>query len=313
MRLKFLASAVAALAAVFGIHSAAKADCGGCGASAVVACCPAADCCQPKVRYKHEWQTVTEQRTRTCYKTVSKTVMKEVCEVVCKPIQETKEVVCKRIVCEPVWSEKQVKVCCGEWVNEVRTSPCQTVCKKVRVQPCNDGCNSCGDSCGNSCGCGHHKSHSWLHREYAYVQETIPGKTTCCKVWKPREEMRTVKTCQMVSREVVEKKMVTTCRYERQEVRKMVPTTVCERVPYCVTENVCHRVRVCVPVCENSCGGHKAFSGLFHRSHKCGCDNSCGHAPCGGCGAASGYIAPAPVGGAAPAPMPAPAPAPAPR
>src|SRR4051795_3944402 len=98
MRLKFIASAVAALAAVFGIHSTAKADCGGCGASAVVACCPAADCCQPKVRYKHEWQPVTKQRTGPCYKTVTETVMKEVCEVVCKPIHETKEVVCKRVV-----------------------------------------------------------------------------------------------------------------------------------------------------------------------------------------------------------------------
>jgi hypothetical protein len=99
MRLKFIASAVAALAAVFGIHGAAQADHGGCGASAVVACCPAADCCQPKVRYKKEWQTVVEQRTKTCYKTVSRTVMKEVCQVVCRPVQEQKEVVCKRIVC----------------------------------------------------------------------------------------------------------------------------------------------------------------------------------------------------------------------
>src|SRR3954470_6388671 len=80
MRLKFIASAVAALAAVFGIHSTAAADCGGCGASAVVACAPAADCCQPRVRYKKEWQTVVEQRTKTCYRTVTETVMKEVCE-----------------------------------------------------------------------------------------------------------------------------------------------------------------------------------------------------------------------------------------
>jgi len=313
MRLKFIASAVAALAAVFGIHSAAQADCGGCGASAVVACCPAADCCHaPKVRYKHEWQTVTEQRTRTCYKTVSETVMKEVCEVVCRPVQETKEVVCKRIVCEQVWEEKQVKVCCGEWVYETRTSPCQTVCKKVRVQNCGceNTCNSCG-GCGDSCGCGH-KHHASLlskfHREYAYVQETIPGKTVCCKVWKPREEVRTVRCCKMVPREVVEKKMVTTCRYERQEVRKMVPCTVCKRVPYCVTENVCRKVRVCVPVCEERC--HTShFGGLFHRSNKCGCD-SCGHAPCGGCGGVAGPISPAPMGGApAAAPMPAPAPA----
>jgi hypothetical protein len=303
MRLKFIASAVAALAAVFGIHGAAQADHGGCGASAVVACCPAADCCQPKVRYKKEWQTVVEQRTKTCYKTVSRTVMKEVCQVVCRPVQEQKEVVCKRIVCEPVWSEKQVKVCSGEWVNEMHQTPCQTVCKRVRVEPCEPCVDPC-DPCAK-------KGHGFLHkfkREYVTVQETIPGKTVCRKVWKPREEVRTVKTCQMVAREVVERKMVTTCRMERQEVRKMVPVTVCERVPYCVTENVCKRVRVCVPVCDDRCGGHKLFGGLFgHRSRK-SCD-TCGHAPCG-CAGAPGHLAPAPVGGAYQAPMPAPAPAP---
>lgn len=297
MRLKYLASAVAALAAVFGIHSTAKADCGGCGASAVVACAPAADCCQPRVRYKHQWQTVVEQRTRTCYKTVSETVMKEVCEVVCRPVQETKEVVCKRIVCEPVWEEKQVKVCCGEWVTETRQTPCQTVCKKVRVKPCNDSCDPC-DPCARKS----HPLKGLFHREYAYVQETIPGKTVCCKVWKPREEVRTVKVCKMVPREVVEKKLVTTCRYVREEVRKQVPTTVCKRVPYCVTENVCRKVRVCVPVCDSGSSLFSGFKGLFHRSNKCGCETGCG----GGCGAVAGTIAPAPA--AAPAPMPAPAP-----
>jgi hypothetical protein len=296
MRLKFIASAALALAAIVGIHGTAQADHGGCGASAVVACCPAADCCQPKVRYKKEWQTVVEQRTRTCYKTVTETVMKEVCQVVCRPVHEQKEVVCKRIVCEPVWSEKQVKVCTGEWVNETYTTPCQTVCKRVRVEPCPTACDPC-DPCGGKKGHGLFGGHK---REYITVQETIPGKTCCRKVWKPREEIRTVKTCQMVPREVVEKKMVTTCRYERQEVRKMVPVQVCKRVPYCVTENVCKRVRVCVPVCDD--GGHRLFGGLFHKSRKSDC---CQAAPCGGCGAAPGHIAPAP----APAPMPAPAPA----
>lgn len=316
MRLKFLASAVAAIAAVFGASTAAKADgCGGCGASAVVACAPAADaCCTPKVRYKHEWQTVSEQRTRTCYKTVSETVMKEVREVVCKPVHETKVVECKRIVCEPVWEEKEVKVCCGEWVCEQRTDPCRTVCKKVRVQRCGNECNTCGHA-NNNCGCNNAcndpcaRSHfnfnlgaklKSLLPEYATVQETIPGRTYTVKVWKPREEVRKVKVCKMVQKEVVEKKNVTTCRYERQEVVKQVPCTVCKKVPYCETYTVCKKVRVCVPVCDSGChssffGG---FKGLFHKS--CGCNaapacNSCGSAP-------AATLAPAAPAAAAPMP-----------
>jgi len=327
MRLKFLASAVAAIAAVFGANTAAMADgCGGCGASAVVACAPAADaCCTPKVRYKHEWQTVTEQRTRTCYKTVNETVMKEVREVVCKPVHETKVIDCKRIVCEPVWEEKEVKVCCGEWVTEQRQDPCHTVCKKVRVQKCGTcdsgcghehtahhasgcGCESSCNACNDPCG---HKHFNFnlgaklksLLPEYTTVQETVPGRTYCVKTWKPREEVRKVKVCKMVSREVVEKKTVTTCRYERQEVVKQVACTVCKKVPYCETYNVCKKVRVCVPVCDSGCHTSKfaSFKGLFHKS--CG-NNNCGAAPCSTCGGA----APAtltPAAPAAAAPMPA--------
>lgn len=319
MRLKFLASAVAAIAAVFGASTAAKADgCGGCGASAVVACAPAADaCCTPKVRYKHEWQTVSEQRTRTCYKTVNETVMKEVREWVCKPVHETKEVECKRIVCDTVWEEKQVKVCCGEWVCEQRTDPCHTVCKKVRVHSCGNDCNTCGNAnnCGcnsgcNSCNdpCGGHKHFNFnlgaklkgLWPEYATVQETVPGRTYSVKVWKPREEVRTVKVAKQVSREVVEKKQVTTCRYERQEVVRQVACTVCKKVPYCETYTVCKKVRVCVPVCDSGCHTSKfaSFKGLFHKS--CGCDNGCAAPACTSCGSAPAAVA-AP---AAAAPMP---------
>lgn len=315
MRLKFLASAVAALAAVFGANTAAMADgCGGCGASAVVACAPAADACTPRVRYKHEWQTVTEQRTRTCYKTVSETVMKEVREVVCKPVHETKEVECKRIVCDTVWEEKEVKVCTGEWVCEQRTDPCRTVCKKVRVERCDNGCghgnhgNGCGcdNACNDPCARGHFSLGAKLKNlfpEYATVQETVPGRTYTVKVWKPREEVRKVKVAKQVAREVVEKKQVTTCRYERQEVVKQVPCTVCKKVPYCETYTVCKRVRVCVPVCDDGCRtSHFAkFKGLFSKGH--GCNNNCA-APCNSCGSA----APAtltPAAPAAAAPMPA--------
>lgn len=310
MRLKFLASAVAAIAAVFGANTAAMADgCGGCGASAVVACCPAADaCCTPKVRYKHEWQTVTETRQRTCYKTVTETVMKEVREVVCKPIHETKEIECKRIVCEPVWEEKEVKVCCGEWVCEQRTEPCKTVCKRVRV--CKDHCAKPACGCGHehACGCNaccdpcSHKSFAdrirGLFPEYTTVQETVPGRTYTVKVWKPREEVRKVKVCKMVSKEVVEKKTVTTCRYERQEVVKQVPCTVCKKVPYCENYTVCKRVRVCVPVCSTPC--HTKCNTCHASCHKpaCGCHTH--HAGCSGCGSAPATLAPATT-----APMPA--------
>jgi hypothetical protein len=311
MRLKYLASAVAALAAVFGAHTTATAGggCGGCGASAVVACAPAADACTPRVRYKTEWQTVTEQRTRTCYKTVQETVMKEVREVVCKPVYETKVVECKRIVCEPVWEEKEVKVCTGEWVTEQRKEADRVICRKVRVERCDNGCghahhgngcgcdNACNDPCAHKCGLG-----NWLKRlrpEYAYVQETCPGKTYEVKVWKPREEVQKVKVCKMVQKEVVEKKNVTTCRYERQEVVKQVPVTVCKKVPYCETYNVCKRVRVKVPVCDDGCRSHSFFGGLFSRS----CKNDCAPA-CNNCGS---HAAPATLTPAAPAAAPMPA------
>jgi hypothetical protein len=315
MRLKFLTSAVAALVAVFGAYSTATADCGGCGASAVVACAPAAECCQPKVRYKNEWQTVSEQRTRTCYRTVSETVMKEVREVICKPVYETKVVECRHTVCETVWEEKQVKVCCGEWVTETHQEACKTVCKKVRVHRCgcDNGCGGCGDcnACCDPCAKKHFDFGGWLRKlkpEYEYVQETIPGRTVCCKVWKPREEVRTVKVCKMVPREVVEKKNVTTCRYERQEVVKQVPCTVCKKVPYCETYTVCKKVRVCVPVCDTGCHKSFNFGGLFHRSCKSDC-GGCGHASCGGCGGCGGgapaTLTPAPAPAAAPMPAPA--------
>jgi hypothetical protein len=306
MRLKFLTPAVAALCAVIGAYSPAMADCGGCGASAVVACCPAAECCQPKVRYKHEWQTCTETRTRTCYKTVTETVMKEVRECVCKPVYETKVVECRKTICEQVWEEKQVKVCCGEWVTEQRKECDRTVCKKVRVKPCHETCDKgCGHECGgcnDSCGCGHGHGSFLDHfkREYCTVQEVIPGKTTCVKVWKPREEVRTVKVCKMVPREVVEKKNVTTCRMERQEVVKQVPCTVCKKVPYCETYTVCKKVRVCVPVCDTCSHHHASFGSFFHKSCKADCGG------CGGCDHAPGALTPAP---AQAAPMPAPAPA----
>lgn len=304
MRLKFLASAVAAILAVFGANATAQADgCGGCGASAVVACAPAADACNaaPRVRYKHEWQTVSEQRTRTCYKNVTETVMKECREIVCKPIHETKTVDCKKIVCETVWEEKEVKVCTGQWVCEQRTDPCKTVCKKVRV--CKNECDPCANACNDPCA----KKSCFsglknLFPEYTYVQETVPGKTYQVKVWKPSEEVRKVKVAKQVAKEVVEKKQVTTVRYEKQEVVKQVPVTVCKKVPVCETYTVCKRVRVCVPVCEPACktSCFSGLKGLFHKS----CDNGChtAHA-CSSCG----HAAPATLTPAAPAAAPMPA------
>jgi hypothetical protein len=198
----------------------------------------------------------------------------------------------------------------------------RTVCKKVRVHPCHEtcdkGCGGCGHDhgcggCNDSCGCGHGHGSFLDHfkREYCTVQEVIPGKTTCVKVWKPREEVRTVKVCKMVPREVVEKKNVTTCRMERQEVVKQVPCTVCKKVPYtetytvckkvpyCETYTVCKKVRVCVPVCDTCCEHHAHFGGFFHKS----CHGDCGG--CGGCGGnAPATLTPAP---AQAAPMPAPA------
>jgi hypothetical protein len=45
----------------------------------------------------------------------------------------------------------------------------------------------------------------------------------------------------------------TTCRMVSQECVRLVPTTTCTVVPYCVKYQVCRQVPVCVPECPPAC------------------------------------------------------------
>ena len=111
--------------------------------------CAESSCCLPKVHYKTCYQTVVEERTKTCYKTVQKTIYKECRYTVCKPVQETVMRECRKVVCKPVWEEKQIKVCCGEWKCESYCVPgkCVTQKHKVQVQDCADPCSCCKPKC----------------------------------------------------------------------------------------------------------------------------------------------------------------------
>jgi hypothetical protein len=261
---------------------------------------PCGDCCyQPKIKYKTCYQTIVEERQVTCYKTVHRTVMKECRQVVCKPVWECVEKECRKVVCKPVWEEKCVPVCCGEWQCQQCFVPGKCVTRTCKVPVCNDGCNDC-------CGCGHK---GFFHKRYEKVcyTEQLPGKCVTKKVWVPRTEYKTVRTCHMVKEEVCVKVPVKVCRMVQEEVVKCVPVCVCEKVPVCTTERVCRKVKVKVPVCqEEKCHG-SLFGGLFHKK-------SCCEAPACGCGDATyGTAAPAATyaPGATYAPAPAATPAPA--
>jgi hypothetical protein len=239
MHRKFFAMALTALVAIVAAESAAVAGDCGCSTAASGCCNPCDSCCQPRIRYRYEWVTCTEPRTRTCYRTVQKTVMKEVRECVCKPVTTTKVVECKKIVCKPVWEEKQVEVCTGDWVTEQVCVPGKCVTRCCRLP---DTC--CFDPC--TCTC------KRIRGECVTYTEKLPDTFCCKKTWVPRKETRTVKCCKMVPEEVVEKVNVCETTYVKEEVVKQVPCTYCEREAYCVTENVCVRKCVRVPYCDCS-------------------------------------------------------------
>jgi hypothetical protein len=115
------------------------------------------------------------------------------------------------------------------------------------------------------------------------------------KVWVPRQEVRNIQVCRNVQQEVVEKVPVKVCRMERHEEVKTVPVTICEKVPVTETVRVCKRVKTCVPVCEEQCGGGHRCSlfggGLFHNRN-CG-NYDCNYAPA--CGDAAPAATPAPA------------------
>lgn len=271
---KFFASALAAF--VMAVPAATvSADCG-----APSCCSPCADVCSyPKVRYKTCYQNVVENRTKVCYQTVQKTIMKECREVVCKPVWEEKIVEQTRVVCKPVWEEKQITVCTGEWREEKHYCEGPIVTRKCRLP---DTC------CFDACSCTSHR----VKGQTVCYQEQLPGRWVCKKVFVPRQEVRTVKTCKMVQETVVEKVPVKTCRMVQETVVKQVPVTVCEKVPVCTTEQVCRRVKVKVPVCESECSRPSLFSRLFHKNDCC----APAAAPC--CGGTTYGAAYAPATGA---------------
>lgn len=227
------------------------------------------ECYYPKLRYKTCYQTVVEERTKTCYKLVPKTIYKECRYIVCKPVWETQYRECRKIVCRKVWVEKKIKVCSGYWKTEKYYVPGRVVCRRVRLP---DTC------CFDPCTCRTYKCRGG----YATCHIQLPGKWRCRKVWCPKTEIRTVKVCKIVPEEVVEKIPVKVCRLVKEEVCKKVPVTVCEKVPYVVKYKVCRRVKVRVPVYE--CRKPSCFDRLRWRlsslRHRCArpCHRpACGH------------------------------------
>src|SRR5262249_10928999 len=68
---------------------AGTAEAAHCGACRYPVCHHRAEqCCMPEVRYKVCYQTVIEERTKTCYRPVYQTVMRECRYTVCKPVYE---------------------------------------------------------------------------------------------------------------------------------------------------------------------------------------------------------------------------------
>lgn len=303
---RFVVPVIAALAAVLAAESQARAGhC--CGATSAPAPC-ATDCCYPKVRYKTQYQTVVEHKQVMKCKTVTECIMKECRQIVCKPVYETKEVEqkqiickpvqekstrevleqvtkqvqvqhmreCRQVVCKPVYEEKQVKVCTGEWKTEQYCAPGRTHHKLVRDEGCCyvDPCTGC--------------THQSRGRLSLVTCQGAP-ELKCRKVWCPREECRTVRTCRMVPETVVtqvpytvcrtetgayvddkgvghptevpgskwvpgaqikRQVEITTCKMVQEEVIKKVPVTTCRMVQEEVVKQV--PVTVCkkVPVCE---------------------------------------------------------------
>jgi hypothetical protein len=292
MKVKLVAPVLAALGVLLGASTSEA----GLFSSCCQSSCNQDNCCNyPRVRYKTCYQNVVEERQVTTCKTVQKTIMKECRYTVCKPVEEVQVRECRKIVCKPVWEEKQIKVCCGEWKCEWYCQPGHCVTRRHIV--CNRDCDQgCGDQCGGCGGCGGCGHRHLLPRlEVVCCQEQTAARWCSRKVWVPREEVRTVRVCKMQQQEVVEKVNVKVCKMVQEQVVKQVPVTVCEKVPCTETVKVCHRVKTCVPVCEESCGHRCFFSGLF--SH-----NNCGN-NCGNCGT-SNYCD---TTTAAPAPAPAPA------
>lgn len=306
MSLKVVLANLTALVVVLGSVSLAQAQHHG---AAVAAPCGADACCYPKIRYKTCYETVVEERCKTCWQNCYKTIEKECRYTVCKPVWEVCEKECKRIICKPVWEEKQVKVCCGEWKEEKYYCPGPV--KAVRHKS-PDTC------CFDPCTCKTVRIPGQCCTEYVQC----PGTWKCKKVWCPREECRTVKCCRMVQEEVCEKVQVKVCRMVQEEVCKKVPVTVCEKVPVQVVEKVCKKVPVKVAVCEceqpRCCNvGHNLSCCLSSLRDRCSglCGKLCGrgHDQCCDAPAYDTHYAPAvapkalPPAEKAPAPKEAPA------
>src|SRR5207249_1850168 len=84
--------------------------------------------------------------------------------------------------CEPVWTERCYKVCTGCWQEEKKFIPGPTVTKCCRTP---------GTWTFDPCTCTSH----YCPGSVISYEVQCPGKWVCCRVWVPREEVRTEKVC----------------------------------------------------------------------------------------------------------------------
>src|SRR5262249_4064039 len=143
------------------------------------------------------------------------------CEVpmtFCKTVSEPRSVMLKTYTREPVWTQKTIKVCTGNWHEERHYCPGPVQTYSCRLPGTWDF-----DPC--SCKC------CYCPGPVVQKSSQSPGHWVCNRTWVPREELRTVSCCHYVYREHIQ-----TVNY-----------TVSKLVPYTVVKNLSYRTCKLIP------------------------------------------------------------------
>ena len=157
-------------------------------------------------------------RTRRISRSTSSTRC-QVPETCYRTVTEPRQCVFKTCVYEPVWTEKCYKVCTGEWKEEKVYCPGPVVRADAAGPPASG--SSTRAPAGRT-GARASASPTACRRRAA---------ASPSEIWCPKEEIRTVRCCQMVPREQCQTITYHVCRQVPVTVMKPVTYTTCRMVP----------------------------------------------------------------------------------